>query len=77
MNNAILPAYPVEVSYYDNEVIGMQTTNTSGMAKGISKREYFAALALQGLLANPNVDLENCGVAAVIHADEILKALEK
>lgn len=45
---------------------------------GLTKREYFAAIAMQGLLANPNT-LNRGGIIAtesVIIADSLLKALE-
>jgi hypothetical protein len=49
-------------------------------AEGLSKREYYAAMAMQGLLANPHQDvinLENIAAAAVMHADDLLIALSK
>lgn len=52
---------------------------------GMSKREYFAAMAMSGLCANPNPNLTKEGMngaadwyanCAVQFADELLKALE-
>ena len=53
---------------------------------GLTKREYFAGLAMQGLLANCNGGMTSGGSRtfspneisklAVIHADELLKQLE-
>ena len=49
------------------------------LQKGLTKREYFAGLAMQGLLSgrteheNPMIDVK----LAVEMADELLKALEK
>lgn len=51
---------------------------------GLTKREYFAGLAMQGLLANPNFNggealnnvIEKCQ-SAIAHADELLKQLEE
>lgn len=57
----------------------------SGTAKikngGLSKREYFAAKALQGFLSGPHAEAD-CGLHGLAHdsvtaADELLKALEK
>jgi hypothetical protein len=47
------------------------------MCAGLTKREYFAALALQGLLAgDPEFRYEVAAQQAVKHADALLKALE-
>lgn len=48
------PAFPVEVSVQENgELRGSQTSPYSGYELGLSKREYFVAKAMQGLLSNP------------------------
>jgi len=54
---------------------------------GLTKREYLAGLAMQGLLANPSVykpleenqyiSTERVAILAVLSADELLKELEK
>jgi hypothetical protein len=46
---------------------------------GLTKREYFAGLALQGLIARPNTKgtPTEYGNTAVIHADSLLKELDK
>lgn len=49
--------------------------------KGLTKREYFAGLAMQGLLSGPHADAD-CGIEGLAHdaalaADELLKALER
>lgn len=41
------PAFPVEVDEHGN---GLQTGPTCGWSTGISKRDYFAAAALTGLI---------------------------
>jgi hypothetical protein len=51
---------------------------------GLTKREYFAGLAMQGLLANPNFQDNGSGasipiqvtVSAIKYADELLKQLD-
>lgn len=40
------PAFPTH-DYFDEKL--------TGIVPGLTKREYFAALALQGLLANPTL----------------------
>jgi len=65
MNNADQAAYPC---------------NTNGFSAGLTKREQFAAMAMQGLLANPaigDMSRELMGWEAVQHADALLKALEE
>ena len=54
---------------------------------GLSKREYFAGLAMQGMLANPNGVMTESGMwwhspeefarLSIICADELLKQLEE
>jgi hypothetical protein len=45
---------------------------------GLTKREYFAALAMQGLLANSDivVSIEEITKESVRYADSLLKTLE-
>lgn len=50
--------------------------------KGLTKREYFAGLAMQGLLSNPewlkiHLHSPTTQRQAVIYADALLKELEK
>ena len=64
MENKNKPAYPVS----DN--------NYSGV--GLTKREYFAGLAMQGLLAtsrNLSIDSKWLSEASIKYADELLKQL--
>lgn len=44
-------------------------------ASGMTKREYFAALAMHGLLANASYNLEYAASDAVAIADELIAAL--
>jgi hypothetical protein len=43
--------------------------------EGLTKREYFAAMAMQGLLANPNISCVTSD--AVLYADKLIEALNK
>lgn len=48
--------------------------------EGLTKREYFAAMAMQGILAannKSNVNLTHVGEASVMAADELINALNK
>lgn len=50
----------------------------SYLQSGLTKREYFAAMALQGLLAKgTNAMPEVFAKAAVIAADELIKSLNE
>lgn len=74
MNNSDKPAF---VDGSSNGDIG---------SSGLTKREYFAGLAMQGMLANPSI-LQNANnphtfceelcLASVEQADELLNQLEK
>ena len=47
---------------------------------GLTKREYFAAMALQGLLANPDLtktDDATIAMTCIDAADSLIKALNK
>jgi hypothetical protein len=49
------PAYPCEVDYqFKGEFRGVQTGNCTSGAIGLTKREHFAALAIQGVVSNPH-----------------------
>lgn len=51
---------------------------TSHVEKGLSKREWLAGMALQGLLSNPSISIEKSDFveAAFIFADAIIFAEE-
>lgn len=48
---------------------------------GLTKREYFAAMAMQGLLSNPrvtdNMEFSRIVFDATYYADQLLKQLEQ
>ena len=69
MNNGDNPAAPQQIIQESGDVMGWM---------GLTKREHFAATAMQGLLANPNLDLNEyeLGRDAVLRADQTLRALE-
>jgi hypothetical protein len=67
MKNSEKPTYPiVGIAFDDNH-------------KGLTKREYFAAMAMQGLLARHNYlsDEDVVSRNAVDYADALLAELEK
>lgn len=80
------PAFPVEISLDENgNIRGAKTSSLSGFEIGLTKREYFAGLAMQGLLSNPNGGMSKGGSAtfspdgiselAVNHADALFEKL--
>ncbi|MES2395640.1 MAG: hypothetical protein V4549_06540 [Bacteroidota bacterium] len=48
MNNAEKPAYPYTIH---------KGTKSEHYEYGLTKREYFAAMAMQGIVANPQITL--------------------
>lgn len=57
----------------------LRNLNTKGESIGLTKREYFVAMILQGVASNPDVKLgasERVRISIEM-ADELLKQLEK
>lgn len=82
MNNADMPAMPF------CESTGKEDNSAYVFSTGLTKREYFAAMSMQGMLSHPDVmrsneDYEHESIAhavayqSVIMADALLKELEK
>ena len=68
MKNADMPASP---AYHEGVAVTL----------GLTKRELFAAMAMQGILANPDsestvMDHDTAAASAVASADALLAALE-
>jgi hypothetical protein len=79
MNNADMPASPLVNSEgfpcHESKICfenGLQTI-------GLTKREAFAMVAMQGLMSNHNLigTIEECSSVAVAQADALLKELDK
>lgn len=60
------PAFPV-----------IDPINKAFTKKGLSKREYFAGLAMQGLMSNPDYGLIDIAKESIAIADRLLEQLEK
>jgi hypothetical protein len=74
--NGDLPAMPITT----DEAICQMTGTTKPEFSGLSKREQFAAMAMQGLLSKHGDDDYQCeqiSSYAVAHADALLKELER
>lgn len=79
MKNSNMPAMPNDVGkVYDAFARGNEWDVAS---LGLTKREYFAGLAMQGLLAcsiaGSHKKYENLAAEASFYADALLKGLEK
>ena len=75
------PINPTPIAGGDNGIVSAEIISTT--FPGLTKREYFAAMAMQGLLSFPrdpsNVDKNNVGgvfaKSAVKFADALIKEL--
>jgi hypothetical protein len=82
MKNAHQPAYPQS---YESDAVKKAIIEKGGKVHGLSKRELFAAMAMQGLLSNGqfvqaighhNKDHTQVVTISIGIADELLKQLE-
>tara|TARA_R110000803_G_scaffold194042_1_gene257039 strand:+ start:44 stop:283 length:240 start_codon:yes stop_codon:yes gene_type:complete len=75
MSNANMPAMPV------TDAKGPYKQESGLVSIGLTKREHFAGLAMQGILTTVGTmwseDADECALYAVKYADALLKALEK
>jgi hypothetical protein len=77
MRNGEKPILPCIIK--GKQGFGSQPTIPDKEVYGLTKREYFAGLAMQGLMSNSKViinDIDNMS-ACVRIADELLKKLEQ
>lgn len=75
------PAMPTEMHYKANMPTGNhQDSDFSAMCYGLSKREYFAAMAMQGYIAAGSSGMPtpvDIGFLAVETADRLIEILNK
>lgn len=88
MKNELMPAFPLPLTR-DGSPISMAHTDSESVIKdrqlayGLTKLEYFAGLALQGIMSNqhcmPTVTKHFVGIAedAVLAAQSLIAELEK
>ena len=63
-----------------NEPINMVEYNNNYISTGLTKREYFAAMAMQGIIANKDgldIKIERIVESAVDTADALIEELNK
>lgn len=81
MRNKDKPAFPISEEETDRIETGVD------IYFGLTKREYFAAKAMQAMISNPNIkrpaagdkleaDIEKFSTIAVEYSDGLIKALE-
>lgn len=75
MQNKYLPAFPDPMRGGEQSILNQHPHEEP---VGLTKREIFSAMAMQGLLvnANPHTDFSNVAVNAVLCADYLLEALQ-
>jgi len=75
MNNADMPAMPV------TDAKGPYKQESGLVSIGLTKREHFAGLAMQGILTTVGTmwseDADECALYAVEYANALLKALKE
>lgn len=69
IKNGDLPAMPIEFNGF-----GLYAPEAHA---GLTKREHFAALAMQGILAKSDAPMSYAARDAVMFADELLSELER
>lgn len=76
MTEGKYPVYPTPIAGGDNNIVSA-LDNDYNVNSGLTKREYFAAMAMQGLLSNHIAITEPIVIAnkAIKYADELLKQL--
>lgn len=81
MNNADMPINPIadgDTGTVSDSSVAWENGNKDECI-GLTKREHFAAMALQGILAQANgsVSIPACATDAVNSADALLNELEQ
>lgn len=75
------PMCPAKVGFSDGiQQESFQSDNTVGTYMGLTKREYFAAMALQGLIPwnkSGKIDPDSYAMLAVACADALIQELNK
>jgi hypothetical protein len=63
-----------------NDMVAARVLKVEGLeqrAGGLTKREYFAALAMEGLIVTLATHPEDAARLAVRHADQLIEALNR
>lgn len=76
LENKNKPAFPIQPTFDD---AGRICNESYAFGEGLTKREYFAGMALQALLSNGTISvnkIQTTAMEAVWFADALLKELE-
>lgn len=76
MTNADQPAFPDPLRGAEQTYSNQKPSENP---VGLTKREYFAAMAMQGIIASDvdqNISSKTVAMSAVAQADELLRQLE-
>jgi hypothetical protein len=77
MSNSDMPAMPLTGDAYTDLNGTMAVAGRAEDGMGLTKREHFAGLAMQGLLSgHSNLGDSECATNAIDYADALLKGLE-
>lgn len=79
MTNSERPAYPTEVAFHDGKLLeSNQTSERTGTFPGLTKRELFAAMFMQGMMAHPGAGSQRDGspMTFEVMASQCIKASE-
>ncbi len=73
------PAHPVDLEVIKLILRKPNNKDKSIDATGLTKREHFAAMAMQGIRSNPSLmlDAKTAAIQAVNDADALITALNK
>ena len=77
MKNGDMPAQPIVAGHGQPSVMEAVVNNQGAQCFGLTKREYFAAMAMQGLLASSMGSADRRAAIAVKQADALLEQLEQ
>ena len=64
-------------SAYPSQRLDVSGTPREDLQRGLTKREYFAAMAMQGMTSNNSITVETVAAWAVQYADALLAELGK
>jgi len=80
IKNGGMPAMPLPIAMSEQECLTVNDYEGNKESGGLTKREHFAGLAMQGILSNNDwiaVGWEDTARRAINAADTLLKELEK
>ena len=79
MNNSDRPAMPISNLKIFASMTSSEVCNSLKVIGGLTKREYFAGLAIQGILKTSTMspELDHYAERAIYVADALLKELDK